>query len=111
MKGNDITALDEFVQVFGEDHGTAQVLTTPSQNDGRLAMAALEDTPVHPIVRDLAIVCAREVGNVLEQSGLRPADYAEVPDLPQVVLKLVKNAMGKGDLFEMKFREYLRMRG
>ena len=114
MKDESIKALDNFVRVFGEDYGTAQVLTRPSENDMRVALSVVDDVPLPPIIRDLAIICAREVANVFEQSGLRAADYADNPDLPAKVAAIVKKALssGKGrELFETKFREYLRMRG
>lgn len=115
MKGDGpISALDAFVQVFGEEFGTAQVLAAPTDSDRKTAKALLKTVPQGPIVRDLAIVCAREVANVFEQHGMRPADFADMSDLSTKVQLLLKEALASDEgqaLFEAKLREYVRLRG
>ena len=104
------SAMDAFVAVFSEDHGTAQVMTTPSDRDREIAVTYLKELQVEPIVRDLAIIAAREVANVLEANGLRPADYADTTDMPQRVATAVKKKIGS-EYFEAVFRDHLRNRG
>jgi hypothetical protein len=103
-------AMDAFIAVFSEDHGTAQVLTMPSERDREIAMTYLRELQVEPIVRDLAIIAAREVANVLEANGLRAADYADTTDMPQQVAAAVKKKIGS-EYFDAIFRDHLRNRG
>jgi hypothetical protein len=104
------SAMDAFLDVFAEDHGTAQVLTTPSERDRKVAMNFLQDLQVEPIVRDLAIIAAREVANTLEANGTRAADYADTTDMAKKVAAMVKKQIG-GDYFQAVFRDHLRNRG
>ena len=103
-------AIDAFLDVFSEDYGTAQVLTMPSDRDRDIAMSHLKELQVDPIVRDLAIIAAREVANLLESKGLRAADYADTTDMPQVVAAAVRKKIGS-EYFEAVFRDHLRNRG
>ena len=104
------SAIDAFLDVFSEDHGTAQVLITPSERDRKIAMSYLQDLQIEPIVRDLAIIAAREVANILESSGLRAADYADITDMPAKVAAMVKKKISS-EYFEAVFRDHLRNRG
>ncbi len=104
------SAMDAFMDVFSEDYGTAQVLTMPSDRDRKIAMSFLQDLQVEPIVRDLAIIAAREVANVLETNGLRASDYSDSTDMPAKVAAMVKKKIS-GEYFEAVFRDHLRNRG
>lgn len=110
IKSRKITALDEFLTVFGEDYGTAQVLTTPSERDRKIALELVSEVSTDLVIRDLAIIAAREVANVLESNGLRAADYADIADLPEKVAGMIKAKIGS-EYFIEAFRDHLRGRG
>jgi len=96
--------LGALLRILGEDYGTAQVLNT----------TLIANVSSDVILRDLAITCAREVSNVLEQHGMRPADYADIPDLAkkmQIVIGRALSSENGKSLFETKLREYVRLRG
>lgn len=105
-----IEALDEFLKVFGEDYGTAQVLTTPSERDKKIALELVNELSTDLVLRDLAIIAAREVANVLESNGMRAADYADVADLPEKVAGMIKAKIGS-EYFLEALRDHLRGRG
>lgn len=112
-KGKDRKATVEILAGVLEDFGTAQVLNTPSDADRAEAMAALKDFPVDRVLRDAAIVSAQVLADVLHTMSLRPADYADVKELPEELLKLLKkNLSGDGaDFFADVFRDHLKNRG
>jgi len=106
--------LGALLRIFGEDYGTAQVLNTPTETDRKVANTLIANVSSDAILRDLAITCAREVSNVLEQHGMRPADYADIPDLAkkmQIVIGRALSSENGKSLFETKLREYVRLRG
>jgi len=102
---------DSILAVF-EDFGTAQVLMTPSTREKQIATKAVdEELAVDLIVRDLAIVAAREVANVLERYAMRAADYADTPEMWQNALKKITNALRDREAFASTFQEHLQARG
>jgi hypothetical protein len=106
-------ALGDLRTVFGEDFGTAQVLTTPSDSARALAVKIVEEeVDIDLLVRDLAILAAREVANALSSHALRPADYVSVPRIWETVLSKISGALGRNpEAFIAAFQEHLQMRG
>lgn len=105
--------LDELRGVFGEDFGTAQVLATPSDNERALAAKLVEEgLDLDLLIRDLAILSAREVANVLESHAMRAADYVSVPEMWESVLARVGRVLKKNpEAFISAFQEHLQARG
>ena len=62
--------------------GTSAVLTRPSGIDMELATQVLRQVQLDVVQRDLGAIMAREVANELERHGLKPSDFAELPDFP-----------------------------
>ena len=60
--------------VFGEAT-TQQVLTTPTEMDGKRAEVLIEAMPIDLLLRDLGIVAARQVAEVISMAGLRPTPW------------------------------------
>ena len=97
--------------VFGEAT-TQQVLTTPTEMDGKRAEVLIEAMPIDLLLRDLGIVAARQVAEVISMAGLRPADFAGIPDIPQaLVAKLVEALVMGDDRFFGAFAAQLAARG
>ena len=106
-------ALEDLHRIFGEDFGTAQVLATPSSSEQAFAVEAAEsELDIDLLIRDLAIIAARETANVLESHAMRAADYADLPDVWQSVLDRIKTSLDENPgTFVASFQEHLRARG
>lgn len=110
----DKKAIDSLKKIFGEDIGTAKVLTTPSEGDKKVALASVDEISLELISRDLAILAARELSDVLQSLALRPADYVYIDGLVEKVISKIKKALSEKeykDLFDHYFKEHLNMRG
>lgn len=91
--------------------GTGAVLTRPSGIDLEIATQVLRQVALDSIDRDLGAVAAREVANELERHGLKPADFAHLPDFPPIVAQRIVSRLVKSEEFARAFRKYLGMRG
>lgn len=91
--------------------GTGAVLTRPSGIDMELAAQVLRKVSLDSISRDLGAIAAREVANELDRHGLKPSDFADLPDFPLVVAKRIVARLTKSEEFAKSFRQYLGMRG
>ena len=111
-KGKDKT-IDLLSGIF-EDFGTAQVLTTPTDDGRDQALELAKSMPPDLFLRDLAILMAKYMADMLEQRSLRAADYADMLDVPNELLKLIKSNVSKEDgreYFTEVFLEHLKARG
>lgn len=108
-----ITAVKALRSVFGEDVGTARVLTTPSENERTLSVQLVDEgVDLDLIIRDLAIISAREVANVLESHAMRAADYVSVPEIWKLVMARVSDSLENSpETFISAFQEHLQARG
>jgi hypothetical protein len=102
----------ELAEVFG-GLGTGTVLTKPSTISDEVVEKLVCELPLKQALKDLGAVAAREVANAIETVALRPADYADLPDLPEKLAeRLVAALEGKGlECFVESFVEHLRNRG
>lgn len=83
-------AVEDLQTVFGEPQAegyttTSKVLVLPAGVTKDLATQAIEQLDVGPILRDIGIIVAREIADELQAMALRPADYVDLPDMPQMV--------------------------
>jgi hypothetical protein len=97
-----------------ENFGTAQVLTSPSDDDREAVLEAVNSIDLDPVVRDLATLIVGAVADTLHTMALRPADYADMTDLPKsLVSRLVKvlKAESGRQAFADTFHAKLKSRG
>lgn len=98
------------VEAFGVD--TGKVLVMPSGVTRDLAAQAIADIDTSPIMRDIGVIVARQIATELQQMALRPADYASLPDLPQMVAaRLGAELATAPDVFVASLLEQLRLKG
>jgi hypothetical protein len=91
---------------------TARVLNLPSGVTKELASQAIEQLDLDPIIRDIGFIVAREIANELEAMALRPADYVDLPDMPQMVAGMVASELAAApEVFVKALIEQLKLRG
>jgi len=91
---------------------TAKVMTMPSSATMAMAQRVVEDLPLRPIMRDLGVVCSRVIGDELEARALRPADYADLEELPRELCTLLAKTIAQvPEEFVFALVEHLKMRG
>jgi hypothetical protein len=91
---------------------TAQVMNLPSGVTRELASQAIDQIDLDLILRDLGALVAREIANELDAMALRPADYAHLPDLPQLMARKVAKALSAvPEVFAAALIEQLKLRG
>jgi ribonucleotide monophosphatase NagD (HAD superfamily) len=91
---------------------TGTVMTLPSNITRDMAMEMVDAIPMDQIIHDLAAGSAAGVGTVLLTKGLRPADYKEMHEIPDVMIERIIEALSKkpSKFFEA-FAEQLKMQG
>ena len=107
--------LEDLQDVFGEWvlRSTGQVMNSPSTISGEIACSVASEMDLDRVVKDLGIVAARELADRLESHALRPADYAVLDDIGQIVAKRLVSAL-RGNFMEVflkSFQTTLRGRG
>ena len=109
----DLNSTLEYLASVMEDFGTAQVLTSPSDDDRDDVTSTLKDLSLKTIIRDLAVISANSVADDLHAMALRPADYADMKDLPEKMALMLTKALSGADreYFAEMFRQQLRTRG
>lgn len=104
----------EFLASVLENYGTAQVLNCPSDEDRKEVLDAVNSIDLEPVVRDLATLAVSAVANTLHAMALRPADYANMTDLPKSIVsqmaKVLESESGRR-LFAETFHAKLKSRG
>jgi hypothetical protein len=91
---------------------TGTVLTMPSGVTKELAANAIEALDLEPIMRDIGIIVAREIADVLQTMALRPADYVILPDMPQMVAARIGAELSQApNPFVRALIEQLKLRG
>lgn len=91
--------------------GTGAVLTRPSKLSLEVAQQAVKAMPLDGVYRGIGAVAAQGLADELESRKLRPADYAELPDLPKVVAKRLVGYLLRSEEFAKSFSEHLAARG
>ena len=103
-------------EVFGGDMnvapgGTGAILTRPSKLSLDVAVQAVRAMPLDGLYRDVGAVAARVLADELEARSLRPADYANLPDLPRVAAKRIVGYLLRSDEFAQALKQGLTARG
>lgn len=91
--------------------GTGAVMVRPSTISMELAAQAVRQMPMDRAFRDIGAILAREVADELERQGLRPADYANLDDLSQVVGRRVTSYLLRSEEFSRALLQGLQARG
>jgi len=91
--------------------GTGAILNRPSQLSLEVAQQAVKAMPLDQMYRDIGSIAARVLADELEKRSLRPADYANLPDLPKVAAKRVVGYLLRSEEFARSFTEHLMSRG
>ena len=90
----------------------AKVMTSPSSISKELVTKILSEFPLDNVLRDLGVIVARELANFIEAHALRPADYADLPDLGDVLSERVMQELGKSpEAFTTGLVAQLKLRG
>lgn len=91
---------------------TGQILILPSGVTRELAANAIDALDLEPIFRDIGGIVAREIADVLQTMNLRPADYGDLPDMPQMVAaRLGAEISTAPPAFIRSLLEQLKLRG
>jgi len=103
-------------EIFGGDMnvapgGTGAVLIRPSKLSLEVAQQAVRAMPIDGLYRDVGAVAARVLADELERQSLRPADYANLPDLPKAAAKRIVGYLLRSEEFARSFSEHLAARG
>jgi len=109
------SVLQDLGEVFGiaEVKTTAaRVMTSPSSVTKELVNKIAKEFPLEGVMRDFGLVVARELANFIEAHALRPADYADLPDLGEALSERLMQELGKNpDTFTQALAAQLRLRG
>lgn len=91
---------------------TAKVLNRPSQVSREMVLQAVAVIDWTQALKDIGFVTARELADDLEAMALRPADYAALEDLPQLLAASLSKALKSVPTeFVSSLVEGLRLRG
>ena len=106
----------ELSEVFGDPTnvapgGTGAVLTTPSQLSQDLVSKIVSEMPMSILMEQIGKLAAMQIADELERQGLKPADYARVPDLPKKMAKRISGRIQGSELFLRGLVEGLTQRG
>lgn len=97
--------------VFGEAT-TQKALLTPTKRDAERAIELIAEMPIGLILQEMGVIAAQRVADVITTTGLRPADFAGIPDIPQALIAKLVEALVTGDeTFLRAFATQLAARG
>ena len=91
--------------------GTGAIMIRPSTLSLDIARQAVKEMMLDGVYRDLGAVAANALADELEARSLRPADYADLPELPKVVAKRIVGYLLRSDEFARSLSENLAARG
>jgi hypothetical protein len=111
------SAVEDLRLVFGDPQvegytTTGKVMILPSGVTKDLASQAIEQIDLSIVMRDIGMILAREIANELERMALRPADYVDLPDMPQMVAARVAGELAAAPPeFLVALLDHIRLRG
>ena len=91
--------------------GTGAVLIRPSKLSFDVAAQAVRAMPIDGLYRNIGAAAAQVLADELERRSLRPADYANLPDLPKVAARRILGYLLRSEEFARAFSEQLAARG
>lgn len=112
MSGSAVRDLEAVFGVSEVKTSAAKVMTSPSSISKELVTKIMKEFPLDVVFRDLGVACARELANFIEAHALRPADYAELPELGEMLSERLMQELGKDpQAFTTALLDHLRLRG
>jgi hypothetical protein len=110
------TTVNELREMLGlpplTEAPTGLAMTMPSPVSIEIATNVADNFDIETVVRDLGAIVAREFANELQRMALRPADYATIPDLTNILaIRVASYLMQLPDVFDLAFLQALRNRG
>lgn len=112
MKPSMVDVLKDLEAVFGESVSSGAVMIAPSGITIDLVSELLGTFDLEPIMKDLGLVTARVLADKIESLALRPADYANLPDLATLISQRLMHELAKDDVtFAESLVTNLRLRG
>jgi len=91
--------------------GTGIISVTPTSIDASIARAVAEQCDIDQLAAQAGILAARVLADALEQRALRPSDYADMPEVVEMMNARLVQTLPKSDAFKKAFYDALRMRG
>jgi len=91
--------------------GTGAILTRPSKLSVDVVNEVVKAMPLDGLYKDLGVVAANVLADSLESRSLRPADYAALSDLSDVVAKRVVKHLVESEVFSRAFSDQMAARG
>lgn len=91
---------------------TGAVMAAPNTLTKQLVSKIVKEFSLDNVLRDLGVLTATELANSIESRALRPADYAELPDLAEMISERLMQELGRDlEIFNTAFLSQLRNRG
>ncbi len=91
---------------------TANTLIHPSVLSKELASDLVDKLPLEPILRNIALILAKGVGDQLSTAALRPADYQDLRELPDALIeRIIEELAKKPETFFQAFQDALKIQG
>lgn len=107
-----VDVLKDLETVFGETIASGTVMIAPSGITIDLVTELLNTFELQPIMKDLGLIAARVLADKIEAMTLRPADYADLPDLATLLSQRLMHELAKDDeTFANSLISNLRLRG
>lgn len=81
-------AIEELKAIFDVEESfvsTGVAQNSPTELTREIASQLIQKIDLSVVLRDIGIIVAREISSELEKVSLRAADYADLPDMPQMV--------------------------
>lgn len=108
--------IDDLKVIFGDQTeavtNTATVTNSPSSLSREQVKEIADKIPLGPIFQQLGVFVANVVADRLQARSLRPADYAELPELPESLLERMKETSDDAKtVFAKSFVDALKARG
>lgn len=91
--------------------GTASVLTSPNSINASIAKSVAEEVDMDQLAADAGIIAARILADAMEQRALKPSDYADLPEVSQMMVDRFVKLLPTSESFQRAFHDALRMRG
>ena len=112
-----MSTLDDLRKILQEPLGeayvsTGRVLTLPSGVTTEVAAQTIASMDLTQILKDIGSVAAMQIAQDLEAMALRPADYALLPNLAEMVAQRIAKELAKVPTeFTSALVERMKLRG
>ena len=91
---------------------TGTVLTMPSSISMDIARSMASQISMNELMRQLGVITADAVGDLMITKAMKPSDYANLPTIPDEVAERVIETLGqKPDVFMDAFKAQLKNKG